>query len=958
MTNRRTFIKHTAWGSALFLLPSFRLLQPVSIHPGGEKTLPLNGEWHFCMDPRNELVSGKPDNTDMTLRLPGSLQSQDFGNEVTAGTEWWSGQIKDIWRTSPVYEKYRQAENVKIYEFLQPEKHYLGAAWYLKLVEIPRHWKNKRIVLFLERVHWESTVFINGKKMGSRTYLGVPHEYDLTDAIKPGINRLLVRVDNSRIVDVGDMPHSISEQTQGTWNGIVGRMELRATDKVWIDQVQVYPDIAEQKINIALTLSGLLKDVEAGTIEVSVKGPSGTFPAVTKRLEAVPAEIRLAYELGDDIVLWDEHHPALYELSVRLKGRGPSERFSDERQVAFGMREITVSGTQVAVNGNPVHLRGNVDCAIFPDHGYPPMDVAWWKRLWLLYKEWGMNLVRFHSWCPPEAAFIAADETGLYLQPECSEWANNQTEEQFRFLTAESQAMLSRYGNHPSFIMMALGNEKSIKKEYLVDLMSRWKQDKRRLYTGKTGGNPLLDEADYYVGGASRKGTRARYYLSWPPRPEPSYFYQFQPSTERDYVQVVQDDPRPFISHEIAQRCSYPDVINLPKKFTGSLQPTYLSIARDQLEDRGMLDQTSRFVEASGKWQVAMYKEEIEANLRTPGIGGFHLLSLQDFPGQGTAPVGFMDFFYDVKPYVTSEEVRQFCNHTVILARMKKRTWITSEKLEGTIELYNFSGETFRPAHLALAVKSVSGEVLDKREFGAGEFPNGIVSPVEKFTIDLSIFAAPAKYTLEVSMDQFTNTWDFWVYPESVPAVTASDVLVSEVFSDDVEAALENGKTVLLLPRRDQLKGKLVQCFGTFYWTAFDFHGGETSACGLLTDPDHPVFNHFPTDFHGNWQWWELLTKASPMILDDFDAKHPWPKDYRPLIQMIPSWKVNRKLAVLAEAKVGKGKLMLCSMDIMSDLPNRRVAAQFRYSLFKYLHAKDFNPGLEISYESLKEVFI
>ncbi|MEN6452738.1 MAG: sugar-binding domain-containing protein, partial [Prolixibacteraceae bacterium] len=252
MTDRRTFIKHTAWGSALFLLPSFRLLQPAPGQTGRKDVLPLDGRWHFYMDPDKEGSADIPLNTGNTLKLPGSLQSQGFGNDVSADTRWWNGKLKDIWRTSPVYERYRLDGNVKIYEFLQPKKHYLGAAWYIKEFEIPRYWKDKRIVLFLERVHWESTVFINEREIGSRMYLGVPHEYDLTGAIKEGMNRLMVRVNNSRIVDVGDMPHSISEQTQGTWNGIVGRVELRATDKVWIDQVQVYPGIAEKKIDIEL----------------------------------------------------------------------------------------------------------------------------------------------------------------------------------------------------------------------------------------------------------------------------------------------------------------------------------------------------------------------------------------------------------------------------------------------------------------------------------------------------------------------------------------------------------------------------------------------------------------------------------------------------------------------------------------------------------------------------------
>jgi hypothetical protein len=931
-------------------------------HPDPGEVLPLNGEWHVRLDPENKGIANHWNKAGFvnTARLPGSLQSQGFGNDITEDTEWWDGKLKGIWKTSPVYEKYRLPENIKIYEFLQPVKHYLGAAWFSKEFVLPRGWKDKRVTLLLERVHWKSTVFLNGVEIGSQMYLGTGHEYDLTGSIREGQNRMTIRVDNSRIVDVGEMPHSISEQTQGTWNGIIGKIELRATDKVWIDNVQVFPDTVEKKIRIDIDIKNQIRKNGNGILEFFVKGPAQTFPAIKKRIDIASehTDLQFDYTLGNDIELWDEHHPALYELSIKIEGKIDDVRYFHTQNAVFGMREISVKGTQVAVNGKPVHLRGNVDCAIFPVDGFPPMNFDRWKKLWLLYKEWGMNLARFHSWCPPEAAFAAADEVGLYLQPECSEWAGNYSEDQFNFLVEESREVLKRYGNHPSFIMMALGNEKSIKKEYMESLFGEWKKDPRRLYTGKTGGKPLLDEADYYVGGASKKGTRARYYLSWPPRPEPSYFYQFQPSTDRDYVQVVKDDSRPFISHEIAQRCSYPDVINLPEKFTGSLQPTYLAIARDQLEERGMLGQTTDFVNASGKWQVEMYKEEIEANMRTPRIGGFHLLSLQDFPGQGTAPVGFMDFFYDPKPYVTSREVRKFCNHTVILARMKKRTWFSNEKFEATIELYNFSGKPIIPSRVLCTVKSDFGEILYQEEVKAKEeYPDSAILPVGTFAFDLNSFQSPAKYIFEVSMDEIINDWAFWLYPETLPAVAVNDILISETMNEEVEAALGNGRKVLLLPKRDNLKGKLEQCFGTFYWTAFDFHGGESSACGLLTNPRHPVFNHFPTDFHGNWQWWELLTQASPMILDDFDSKTPWPKDYYPLIQMIPSWKVNRKLAVLAEAKVNRGKLMICTMDITSDLDNRKVAGQFRYSLLRYMNSGDFDPEYKIDPNSLRDIF-
>ena len=950
-------------GSALLVLPSCRIFRSLDTSEDPGDTVPLDGGWRFCLDPENQGIRQqwyKARRFSDRVTLPGSLQAQGYGNVITAETEWWDGKLKGVWKTSPVYEKYRQPGNISCYEFLQPERHYLGVAWYSKEFTIPQGWKNKRITLLLERVHWESTVYVNGVEAGTQNYLATRHEYDVTGLLNSGRNIITIRIDNSRKIDVGDMPHSISEQTQGTWNGVVGMIGLSATGKLWIDDVQVYPVIKEKKIDSVLLVKGLLPGMVEVSVAISVSGPQGQLPVVTKKIAVTggTGRLQVTYALGAGMALWDEHHPALYTLTAEMIAEKEGMKYAHTKTIRFGMREVAVRGTQVLINHTPAHFRGNVDCAIFPADGYPYTDIGWWRQLWLLYKEWGMNLVRFHSWCPPEAAFTAADEVGIYLQPECSEWAKDNTDAQFDFLMEESRAILERYGNHPSFIMMALGNEMSIKEAYLEKLFAVWKKDKRRLYTGKSGGKPLLDAADYYVGAASAQGTTARYYLGWPPRPEPSYFYRFRPSTTRDYTLAVEDDHRPFIAHEIGQRCSYPNIMVLAQKFTGSLQPAYLDIARDQLKERGMLDQVADFVNASGKWQVMLYKEEIEANLRTARIGGFHLLSLQDFPGQGAAPVGLMDFFYAPKSYVTSTEMRKFCNTIVVLARMEKRTWCSNEQLNGTVECYNFSGDTFKPAKTICTVKDTAGKVIHRQELPAKEYATGAVHPVGDYRIDLNGFMAAAKYTLEITMDDIMNDWDFWVYPPSPPEIASGAVVISTTFNSETEKALTAGKTVLLLPERDHLKGKLVQCFSTFYWTAFDFHGGESSSCGLLTDPEHPVFRYFPTDAHGNWQWWELLTKAAPMILDDFEAKKPFPKSYRPIVQMIPSWKVNRKLAVLTEVKAGGGKLMLCSMDITSDLENRKVAAQFKYSLLRYLLSKDFEPDTEVDFDTLEELFV
>ena len=108
----------------------------------------------------------------------------------------------------------------------------------------------------------------------------------------------------------------------------------------------------------------------------------------------------------------------------------------------------------------------------------------------------------------------------------------------------------------------------------------------------------------------------------------------------------------PAVVHEMGQWCVYPNFDEV-RKYTGPLKPKNFDIFHDSLAEHGMLDQWRDFLRASGKLQALCYKEEIEAALRTPGIGGFELLDLHDFPGQGTALVGVLDPFWESKGYIT-----------------------------------------------------------------------------------------------------------------------------------------------------------------------------------------------------------------------------------------------------------------------------------------------------------------
>jgi hypothetical protein len=358
---------------------------------------------------------------------------------------------------------------------------------------------------------------------------------------------------------------------------------------------------------------------------------------------------------------WSEFTPALQRLTLTLSG----PQADDSRELSFGMREIRASGKDVLVNGEVLNLRATHDGGGFPLTGYPATDVETWKRIIGICKEWGLNGMRFHSWCPPDAAFTAADELGFYLQPECGMWNAFDTEgRMLAVLNEETAALIKAYGNHPSFVMLGATNEPAGHYQEQLPLWDkRWRDaDPRRLYADGTGrwapapggpGTPFA--ADYLVTGSPARGPRG-----W-----------FGGDYESELKQLTKGAAVPCFGHEIGQWCAYPDFAVIDK-FSGKgpyaafprgidtgkvpyMHPGNYIIMRDQARKHGLLERNKELAHASGRFQLACYKEEIEANLRTPSYSGYQLLELHDYLGQGGALIGMLDAFWEPKGYATPE---------------------------------------------------------------------------------------------------------------------------------------------------------------------------------------------------------------------------------------------------------------------------------------------------------------
>jgi len=918
---------------------------PVSRALPPADTLALDGSWRFQLDRAD---AGLAENwaakkLSGSIHLPGSLPEQGIGDAVTTNTVWTGGIVDKTFFTAPEFEKYRQPGNVKLPFWLTPEKYYAGAAWFQRTVTIPAEWKNRRVVLTLERPHWETRVWLDGKIFGTNNSLGTPHEYDL-GKLAPGKHILTLRVDNRRIVDIGENSHSLSDHTQGNWNGIGGDLLLRATPAVWIQEMQVYPHVASRSVTVTGNIGNLSgNDGEAGMVfYLDDQLAQSVVAQWTKTGGQFTAEI----PLGADAPLWDEFHPALHHLTAQLGDA--------TRSTMFGLREISTQGTQFTVNGRKTFFRGTLECCVFPLTGHPPTDVAAWKRIIGIAKNHGLNLIRFHSWCPPEAAFAAADELGFYFQIEAGSWANQSTtlgdgRPVDAWVYAETERILKTYGNHPSFVLMAYGNEPGGKNysAYLANYVNHFKAlDPRRLWTSASGW-PELRENQFAVTPRPRlqqwgEGLKSRINAA-------------PPETVTDYHDFISKHNVPVVSHEIGQWCAYPNFSEI-KKYQGYLKARNFEIFRDSLAKQNLGDEAEWFLYASGKLQTLCYKEEIESALRTPGMGGFELLGLTDFPGQGTALVGVLDAFWDDKGYVNAGEFSRFCNAVVPLVRLPQRIFTTDETLIAPIEAANFGAAPLASATPFCKLVADDGRVLASQIFAARDVPvdNGI--PLGTASFDLKNISAPAHCKLVAGFagTKIENDWDVWIYPaQTAPRAPTAAVIVHELDAA-AQATLDAGGTVLWLLPPDKVRNntnKPVKFgFSSIFWNTAWTQRQAPTTLGILCDARSPLFAEFPTDDFSNWQWWYLVHRAQPMILDGL------PADLRPDVQVIDDWTTNHKLALAFEAKVGNGKIFVCSADLEHDLASDPVRRQFRTSLLDYLAGAEFQPKVTVPFAALQHL--
>lgn len=914
------------------------------------KKIDLQGLWNFCLDKDKVGIEEKYYNNlfEDNITLPTTVSQAQKG---IPSDEMHAGYLTDPY----------------LFE---------GYTWYNREVEF-KDIEDKELFLIIERTR-VSHVWVDDKYAGSNNSLCSSHKYKITPFIGKGKHKITIMVDNTSYPVKGG--HMTSPDTQTNWNGITGQLYIDICNKVFLENIQIYPDLEGNKILVKTMLKGGPKH----TVKVFV---SDEKINQVSNYDLIEGENQFIYSMEEKATAWSEHTPKVYTLHL------------DDLTVKFGFRNFSAAGKYFEINGRRTFLRGKHDGLIFPMTGYAPTDVDSWINVLKTAKEYGINHYRFHTCTPPDAAFTAADLLGIYMEPELPFWGTvtntgeeNHDEAAQKYLIEEGFRILNEFGNHPSFVMMSLGNELWGSKERLNEILGMYrKYDTRHLYT--QGSNNfqfmpcILENEDFYCGVRFSKERlfRGSYAMCDAPLGHiqtlpPNYIYNYDAMIRPVAIskgeslggeiaiqygtgtKIVQMDASeeiipniPVVSHEIGQYAMYPDFTEIDK-YTGVLKARNLELFKEQLNEKNMLHLSDRFFRASARFAAECYKAEFETALRSNELAGFQVLDLQDFTGQGTALVGILNSFMENKGVITQGEWSQFCNDVVLLAEFPKQIFTSGESLSLGIKLAVYSNSHIVNPKLRLSVLDEEEVIEAKEQIIAGTYANGLYN-LGHITMKMPVVNVPKKLVVTVSIEEskVCNSYNVWTYPPVKAVNVDKDIIITSNIEEVCKSLLDGGK-VLYYPNNLDNSNSIEGTYCTDFWCYPMFRSISESVGrpvpvgthGILADKGHSIFKYFPTECYSTPQWYDFITNSRALILDNFSVE--------PIVWTIDNFERNHRLGNILETSIGKGKLLICTADL-SGIKDSETAKWLEYSILNYLSSPDFSPKEELTLEELKHIF-
>ena len=868
-----------------------------------------------------------------SIAIPGTLDESGVGFP-DAGTNQWH---PDVNGKDGAFEAGAPIATRLTRRFTHEGPAVISRAWDGPVPE------GKRVFLEVERAR-KLSLAVNGREASPLApgTVSTPWVFEVTGLLT-GRDELSLTSDNSypgwpREAIV--YSSAATDETQTNWNGLLGYVRLRVEEPVFMDCIRAYPHGDE--VDVCITISSLAD--WQGTLTISSDALAEDHDESIMVSPGLSDLWLRGLRLRDDIRRWDDGQGCLYGLTASAPGL-------DSRAIRFGVRDFRTSGGHFQLNGRSVFLRSESNCAVFPETGHCPMAVEDWRAILQTYRDYGVNCMRFHSHCPPEAAFAAADELGMMMQPELSHWNPNDafaSPESQTYYRAELLGILRALANHPSFVMLTLGNELLADEAghaFMAALLDEARAfDPTRLYAegsnnhyGQRGCDPASDfyaSHNYYD--EMIRATSANM-VGWLNHAYPDARTDFSPVM----AHLRESYGGPVFAHEVGQYEVLPDFDELAD-FHGVTAPVNYEIIRNRVEARGLLPQWKRYVEASGELSLLCYRAEVEAALRTPELSGISLLGLQDFPGQGTALVGMLNAHLQAKPFdvARSERFRAFFRDALPLVLLPRYTYESIDTFAAPVRMVNYGKEALH----GVPTWALEGPgVRMQGTLPEATVPCGGLTDLGEISLSLCEVAAPARLSLTVALGEHRNAYPIWVYPPATPVCPAG-VHETSRLDAQAEQILARGGVVYLAPpsTKEALPQAIQAQFSTDFWSVGTFPGQE-GGMGQLIDAAHPLFSGFPTDFHTDWQWWPMARQRALIL----------PRPWQSIVTVMDSYATLRPMAQLLECRCGGGRLLLSTLGLQ-DLQQHPEARALLGSIYAYLASERFQPRQDIPLGELR----
>lgn len=903
-----------------------------------------------------------------------------------------------------------------------------GTAWFSRTVSIEEGELGQTVKLFLERTRITS-VYVDGEQVSgeyseNEDSLCAPHIYNLTEYISNPEFELKIAVANTGYKTKGG--HMTSPDTQTNWNGITGRIELIISGNEELESISVKTLDMQGNVELmtewnspadtdeTLTLKFKLYEQRLvdGKLSECAFLPEQEIEERTLVLGNGKKFAEMKLSLGKNAVYWDEYNPVVYRIEVL----GRDDTLYGE--AVFGLRIWDRDDRRLYINGHPVFLRGKHDGCLFPLTGACPTDLEEWLRVMGIAKEYGINHYRYHTSCPPEEAFHAADLLGIYVEPELPFWGTiaapgeegyNEAEQEY--LITEGFRILKAFGNHPSFCFMSLGNELWGSSARLAEIIRKFRDfDDRHLYT--QGSNNfqfvpcILPEDDFYVGVRFAVGELIR--GSYAMCDAPQGFVQTEkPNTVHSYDDVFvpylagassegadADEEieiqygtgtkkvkatdasgfkltRPVVNHEIGQYCTFPD-FKETKKYTGVLRAESFNVFKERMEAAGLDDLAPDYFLASGKLAANCYKLELEAAHKSKYLSGYQILDIQDFSGQGTSLVGILDAFMDNKGIISKDDWKSFCSDMVIMAEIKDFVLMEGEKFEPGILLSCYRPDVVENKSIVDVTWKLyesSSQTIDFAEIDKVLSMKGTcqaivldygVTEVGKLSIDIPEGEGARKWTLvlEINGSEYSNSYELTVLPKTEPedikAITSEEIYITSNPKAVFDSARVGKKTILFT--KDS-KDSIPGTYCTEFWNYPMFKGISE---WLKRPLPVGTYGLLINPDHPALSLLPTENYSTPLwyelITDAGLTVLDKHKELRPIVRMMDNFERNHSLGFLWECTVDGSPVLICAQSY-EKLAATNEGRNFLKSICCYASTELFKPQTQLTAQEFEELF-